>query len=79
MSLTGTVTNPQALGRLLQQARLSRGLSQQQVASELGISQGYVSELESGKSSLALTRIFDIMRMTGMTLHAEIPEGSTDA
>ncbi|MHB1163903.1 MAG: helix-turn-helix domain-containing protein [Candidatus Nanopelagicales bacterium] len=77
MALTGTVTNPQALGRLLQQARLSRGLSQQQVASELGISQGYVSELESGKSSLALTRIFDIMRLTGMTLHAEIPEGSS--
>jgi transcriptional regulator with XRE-family HTH domain len=79
MALTGTVTSPQALGRLLQQARLSRGLSQQQVADELGISQGYVSELESGKMSLALTRIFDIMRLTGMTLQAEIHEGSTDA
>lgn len=79
MALTGTVTSPQALGRLVQQARLARGISQQQLADELGISQGYVSELESGKSSLALTRIFDIMRMTGMTLHAEIPEGSTDA
>ncbi|MDQ1250810.1 MAG: HTH-type transcriptional regulator / antitoxin HipB [Actinomycetota bacterium] len=79
MALTGSVTNPQALGRLLQQARLSRGLSQQHVADELGISQAYVSELESGKSSLALTRIFDIMRLTGMTLHAEIPESSTDA
>jgi transcriptional regulator with XRE-family HTH domain len=77
MALTGTVTSPQALGRLLQQARLARGVSQQQLADELGISQGYVSELESGKSSLALTRIFDIMRMTGMTLHAEIPEGSS--
>jgi transcriptional regulator with XRE-family HTH domain len=77
MALTGTVTSPQALGRLLQQARLARGISQQQLADELGISQGYVSELESGKSSLALTRIFDIMRMTGMTLHAEIPEGSS--
>jgi transcriptional regulator with XRE-family HTH domain len=79
MALTGNVTNPQDLGRLLQQARLSRGLSQQQVADELGISQGYVSELESGKSSLALTRIFEIMRLTGMTLRAEIPESSTDA
>lgn len=78
MALTGTVSSPQALGRLLQQARLSRGLSQQQVAAQLGISQGYVSELESGKTSLALTRVFDIMRLTGMTLQAEIPEGSTD-
>ena len=79
MALSGTVTSPQALGRLLQQARMARGLSQQQVAAELGISQGYVSELESGKTSLALTRIFDIIRLTGMTLSAEIPQGERDA
>ena len=51
----------------------------QQVADQLGMSQAYVSELESGKTSLALTRVFAIMRLTGMTLTAEIPEGSTDA
>ena len=66
------------LGRLLQQARLSQGLSQQQVAATLGISQGYVSELESGKTSLALNRVFDTMRLTGMTMQAEIPKASTD-
>lgn len=75
MALIGTVSSPQALGRLLQQSRLAQGLSQQQLATELGISQGYVSELEMGKASLALTRIFDIMRLTEMTLQAEIPEG----
>ena len=79
MVLTGSVSSPQALGRLLQQARLSRGFSQQQVADQLGISQAYLSELESGKTSLALTRVFEVMRLTGMTLTAEIPEGSTDA
>ena len=79
MVLTGSVSSPQALGRQLQQARLSRGFSQQQVADQLGISQAYVSELESGKTSLALTRVFEVMRLTGMTLTAEIPEGSTDA
>jgi len=79
MTLTGGVSSPQALGRLLQQARLSQGLSQQQVANRLGISQAYVSELESGKTSLALMRIFEIMRLTGMTLQAEIPESPIDA
>jgi transcriptional regulator with XRE-family HTH domain len=64
---------------LLQQARLSREPSQQQVADELGISQGYVFQLESGKSSLALTRTFDIMQLTVMPLQTEIPGGSTDA
>ena len=79
MARSGSVTSSQALGRLLQQARLARGLSQQQLAAELGISQAYVSELESGKTSLALLRIFDIMRLTGMTLQATIPESATDA
>lgn len=75
MPLRGGVASPQALGRLLQQSRLAQGLSQQQVVERLGISQSYVSELESGKTSLALMRIFEIMRLTGMTLQAEIPEG----
>lgn len=79
MRLRGGVASPQALGRLLQQARLARGLSQQQVADKLGISQSYVSELESGKTSLALMRIFEIMRLTGMTLEAEILEGDEES
>jgi transcriptional regulator with XRE-family HTH domain len=78
MTLRGPVPTPQALGRLLQQARLARGLTQQQVAHELGISQRYVWELEAGKPSLVMSRLFDYMRLTGMTLGAEIPEGSDD-
>ena len=79
MARIGSVSSPQSLGRLLQQARLARGLSQQQLAHELGISQGYVSELETGKASLALTRIFEVTRVTGMTMYVEVPEGSSDA
>lgn len=78
MPYFGDVASPQALGRLLQQARLAHGLSQQDVAERLAISQAYVSELESGKSSLALTRIFEIMRLTGMKLTAEVPEARRD-
>jgi HTH-type transcriptional regulator / antitoxin HipB len=72
--MTGKVSSPEALGLLLQQARLARGLSQQELASQLGISQAYVSEMESGKNSLALLRVFDFMRATGMTLQATVPE-----
>lgn len=75
----GTVSTPQALGRMLQQARLAHGLSQQQLAAELGSTQGYVSELEGGKTSVALTRIFEIMRLTGLKLVAEVAEGPTHA
>lgn len=79
MTLHGAVNSPQALGRLLQQARLAKGLTQHQIAEELGISQRYVWELEAGKPSLVMTRLFEFMRLTGMTLTAEIPECGDDA
>ena len=79
MTRRGAVPNPATLGVLLQQARLACGMTQQEVAAALGITQAYVSELESGKSSLALTRIFDMMRLTGMTLQATIPHPSAQA
>ncbi|MDP2286966.1 MAG: helix-turn-helix domain-containing protein [Actinomycetota bacterium] len=79
MTYRGAVPNSQTLGRILQQARLARGLTQQQVAEELGISQRYVWELEAGKPSLVMTRLFAFMRLTGMTLQAEIPEDADEA
>jgi len=74
MTLRGNVDDPQALGRLLQQSRLIMGLTQEELAQMLEISQGYVSELEGGINSLALKRTFAFMRLTGMTLTAELPE-----
>jgi predicted nucleotidyltransferase len=74
MAPHGTASSPQELGRFLREARLARGLSQQQIAVELGTSQAYVSELETGKDSLALTRVFDLIRLTGITLKVELPE-----
>ena len=74
MSYRGRIEDPTKLGLLLQQVRLIQGLTQEDIARELGISQSYVSELESGKGSRALTRVFEFARLTGMTLHAEIPK-----
>jgi transcriptional regulator with XRE-family HTH domain len=74
MTLRGNVDDPQALGRLLQQSRLIMGLTQEELAQKLDISQSYVSELEGGINSLALKRTFEFMRLTGMTLTAELPE-----
>lgn len=71
MSLTDRVSTPAALGALLRQSRHRAGLSQEQVAHELGITQAYVSEMETGKDSLALRRLFSYMSLTGMSLRGE--------
>ncbi|HTU72899.1 MAG TPA: helix-turn-helix transcriptional regulator [Trebonia sp.] len=69
---TGKVTSPESLGRILQQARLLAGLSQRDLARRLGTTQRYIWELEAGKPSIAMDRLFAAMRETGMELTATI-------
>src|SRR5450756_2914237 len=48
----GEIPTPEALGRMLQQGRLLRGMSQRDLADHLGIGQKWVWQMESGKPGL---------------------------
>ena len=48
MEFTGKVISAESLGRILQQARLLRGLSQRELAERLGTTQRYIWEIEAG-------------------------------
>ncbi|MFE3542469.1 helix-turn-helix domain-containing protein [Nocardia sp. NPDC059177] len=72
MAYTGKVTSGESLGRILQQARLLSGLSQRELAERLGTTQRYIWEIESGKPSIYVDRLFAVMRETGMELTATI-------
>jgi HTH-type transcriptional regulator/antitoxin HipB len=72
MEYTGKIASAESLGRILQQARLLAGLSQRELAQRLGTTQKYVWELESGKPSILMDRLFAAMRETGMELTATI-------
>jgi HTH-type transcriptional regulator/antitoxin HipB len=69
---TGKVTSPKSLGRILQQARLLNGMSQRELAERLDTSQRYVWEIEAGKPSIFMDRLFALMRETGVELTATI-------
>ncbi|MBW6456038.1 MAG: helix-turn-helix domain-containing protein [Trueperaceae bacterium] len=72
MEYTGKVTSPASLGRILQQARLLNGLSQRELADRLGTTQRYIWEIEAGKPSIFMERLFAMMRATGVDLSATI-------
>src|SRR3984885_10797870 len=72
MAYTGKVTSAESLGRILQQARRLSALSQRELARRLGTTQKYVWELEAGKPSIVMDRLFAAMRETGMELTATI-------
>ncbi|WP_336084662.1 helix-turn-helix domain-containing protein [Nocardia sp. SSK8] len=72
MAYSGKVTSPESLGRILQQARLLSGLTQRELAERLGTTQRYIWEIEAGKPSIYVERLFAMMRETGMELTATI-------
>lgn len=72
MEYTGKVTSPESLGRILQQARLLQGISQRELANQLGTTQRYIWEIEAGKPSIFMERLFATMRATGVELSATI-------
>lgn len=51
------LTTEKQLGELLRQRRKAKGLTQQQVAGKLGVTQARLSELESGRSHITLERL----------------------
>lgn len=60
----------------LRQARIRLGLTQQQVAERVGISQNYYSEIENGKScSMAVgLRIAEILGVDPRVLFADLAD-----
>lgn len=76
-TVRGDVPTAEALGRILQQGRMLRGMSQRDLAQELGIGQKWVWEMENGKPGLLTERLFRMLRATGVRLYAEVdlPEG----
>jgi HTH-type transcriptional regulator/antitoxin HipB len=65
------VHTPEDLGRFLAVARRDHGLTQEELAQDLGVSRRYVSEIENGKPGLYTERLFQMLRLLGVRLRAE--------
>ncbi len=61
---------PGDFGLALQQARMSRGLSQAELARQIGVSQSAVSEMENGSGTIYLRRLLELARLSGLEFHA---------
>ena len=71
------IKNSEALGLILQQGRLRQGLTQKQLADELGIRQAYIWQMESGKPTKYADRLFELLRATGIKLIADLEDEPT--
>ena len=65
------IVNPRDLGAFLRRTRQRRGITQEDLAADLGISRFYLSTMENGRPSLYTDRLFAAMRDLGIVLKAE--------
>lgn len=65
----GEIREMADLGRVVSARRRQLGLTQTQMAEALGVTQRYVSELESGKTRSLSPRTFDTLDQLGIQLH----------
>ncbi|MGO1412591.1 MAG: helix-turn-helix domain-containing protein, partial [Microbacterium sp.] len=70
---------PADVGLALEQARLSQGLSQAELASRLGMPQSTVSQMETGAGTIYLRRLLEMCRELELDLSASWEAGDAPA
>jgi len=68
------VTNPKDLGELLRKKRKAQKLTQGQVAEYCGISVKFISEVERGKETAEIGKVFSLLNSLGIDLIADTRE-----
>ena len=67
---TAYIYAPADFGLAVRQARIDRGLSQNDLADRVGMPQSTISEIESGKSTIFIRRLLSLFAETGVNLTA---------
>jgi y4mF family transcriptional regulator len=67
------VRNVADIGKLIRQARKKSGTSQSSLASRLGVSQPWLSEVENGKESAEIGMVLRVISLLGLELDLSDP------
>jgi transcriptional regulator with XRE-family HTH domain len=72
-SRSWTVRGPADLGRAIAGVRGARGLTQQELAAQIGVGRSYLAQLEAGASQLVLERSLRALRRLGASVTVTLP------
>ena len=70
--MKGVARTPEDLGEVVRTICRSHGVSQDELADQLGVSQRYLSELERGKPKILDERYLGVLTRLGITITYEI-------
>ncbi len=57
------------IGNLIRQTRKNQGLTQEQLAATTGVGVRFIRELEQGKKSCHIGKVFTVLSMLGIDVH----------
>ncbi len=66
------------LGSIIRSERKALGLTQSDLAASSGLSLRFVSELERGRASAGIGRVLRVLKMLGLEVVLEGPQGQDD-
>ena len=69
------IRRPQDVGLALSEARHAAGLTQAQLSESCGVERTYLAKLESGASTLLVSRLLWLLRRLDARLVVELPDG----
>jgi transcriptional regulator with XRE-family HTH domain len=72
------VRDAKSLGRALRDYRVAAGLTQVQLSSMIGVDRPYLSELEGGKETEQLRRLFAAFKALDLKLYLQKESGEPD-
>jgi len=72
------VRDAKSLGRALRDYRVAAGLTQAELSSIIGVDRSYLSELEGGKETEQLRRLFAAFKALELKLYLQKESGEPD-
>jgi y4mF family transcriptional regulator len=66
------ISRTEDISALVRQRRRELGLTQMQLATKLGVSQKYISHLETGKDTLQLGLVLRVLKALGVTVSVQV-------
>lgn len=67
------IDSPQALGMLIRAVRKTQSLRSDDLAAAAGVGNVFVIDVERGKTTVQIGKVFQLMAELGILLHAELP------
>ncbi|MDQ8200303.1 helix-turn-helix domain-containing protein [Pelagicoccus enzymogenes] len=75
-SQSARISSSKDLGVILARARKERGLSQREVAAQLGVTQKWISAIEQGKSRAWIDKVLELSYFLGVQIHANTADAA---